>query len=552
MKSCSLPRIQYVTVVGGAQWGKTEILNNLLGQRIHLNPGPIMVVQPTERAAEKWSKTRLMPMVRDTPALSGLIGDKSRDGSNTLLEKSFPGGVLICVGANAPAGLASQPIRDLLMDEIDRIPQDETVGQEGDFEDLAEARTSDFRGRRLIYKCSTPTIMGRSRIENSWKESDQREWHFACPHCGHEQTCDFRQVQFEERAEPVYACRGCGCEITEGDFRRAIMAGKWIAKRPHILDHAGFRVHGLMVRPMAVLVAQFKKAKAKGPGSLQVFINTQLGEWWDPREGDSVLVEGLMARREEWVQGQVPEAVLALVASVDIQDDRLELLIQGIGLGEETWRVCYRQIFGNLATSDPWDTLEELLRQDWGGLRVKACAMDIGGHFTKQAYKFARRAWMKGLVFPVKGATKPQQKLARRSSAKAKLWLVDTVSAKDSILGRLKIEKPGPGYCHFPADLDATYFEMLLSERASRKSGRRAYEKVTADARNEALDLEVYAMAAVEILNPNLEALAKGRETKAAAAAQVVAASSVPSEEPPKPARQRASRGPGRGRMSGW
>ena len=92
MTVCSLPRIQYVTVVGGAQWGKTEILNNILGQRIQLNPGPIMVVQPTERAAEKWSKTRFMPMIRDCPSLAPLIGDKSRDGSNTLLEKTFPGG----------------------------------------------------------------------------------------------------------------------------------------------------------------------------------------------------------------------------------------------------------------------------------------------------------------------------------------------------------------------------------------------------------------------------------------------------------------------------
>jgi len=535
MDASSNPRIQYVTVVGGAQWGKTQILNNIIMYVIIANPGPIMVVCPTERAAEKWSKTRFMPMVRDCPELAALIGEKTRDSSNTILEKQFPGGLLVGVGANAPAGLASQPIKVLLEDEIDRIEASVTVGNEGDFEDLAEARTSDFRGRRLIYKCSTPTILGRSRIENSWKESDQRRWWITCPHCGHRQLPDFRQVVWAEKPEPVYACNGGGCEIIEADFRRAILAGEWIASRPHVTDHAGFWVHGLMVRPMHVLVSGFKKAKAKGPGALQVFINTQLGEWWDPRDGDALQVEGLMARREAYPMGTMPEGPVLLVAAVDIQDDRLELQVLGIGPGEETWVIDYVQLHGNLATRDPWDRLEEQLRIERGGLRIRAAALDIGGHFTRQAYQFAKRPAMKGIVFPIKGATKPQQKLTRRSSAKARLWLIDTVAAKDQIYGRLKIETPGPGFMHFPQDLDGNYFEMLLAERPVRRAGRRAYEKVTADARNEALDLMVYSLAALEIYGPkDLEALATKRKPTQVAV--------VPKEAEPAPAVEPAPR----------
>lgn len=550
MDACSTPRIQWVTVVGGAQWGKTQILNNILGQRIHLNPGPLMVVNPTERAAEKWSKTRFSPMVRDCPELAALVGDKSRDASNTMLEKQFPRGILVAVGANAPAGLASQPIRDLLMDEVDRIESDATVGQEGDFEDLAEARTSDYRGRRLIYKCSTPTVLGRSRIENSWKESDQRRWFIRCPHCGHQQTTDFRQVVFEGREEPVYACSGGGCEITEADFRRAVLAGEWIATRPHITDHAGFWVHGLMVRPMHVLVKGFLKAKAKGPGSLQVFINTQLGEWWDSREGDALQVEGLLARRDSYPMGTLPDGPVVLVASVDVQDDRLELQVLGVGPGEETWLLDYRQIPGNLATKDPWDRLEEQILKDWDGVRIKACACDIGGHFTRQVYAFAKRPKLKGLVYPVKGASKPQRKLTHRTSSRARLWLVDTVAAKDTILERLKITTHGPGYMHFPQDLDGNYFEQLLAERPVRKAGRRGYEKVAKDARNEALDLTVYALAALEIYGPNLESLAmKGLRKRQ----QNIEVPAVPSEpEKQRPPRRRASVAVNGNRIKGW
>ncbi len=448
------------------------------------------------------------------------------------------------VGANAPAGLASQPIRDLLMDEVDRIPLDETVGDEGDFEDLAEARTSDFEGRRLVYKCSTPTILGHSRIQNSWNESDQQDWNIRCPHCGFIQSLDWKNVVFRDDQgvyhDPFYACHGGGCQITEPQLRKAVLnaeheGGGFKPARPDILDHAGFRVTGLMVRPMATLVKKFRASLRKGPGSMQVFKNTQLGEWWDPREGDSLQAEGLQKRAQDssYVQGQVPDGVGLLVASVDVQDDRLELLVLGAGVGEETWRVTREVIPGNLATPEPWNQLEALLLQPWGrvsggSLRIRLTTVDSGGHFTKEVYKFCRRPALRGKVLPVKGNTRPQLKLAIRSGSKARLWLVDTVQAKDQGLSRLKIERPGYGYCHFPSDLEGDYFEQLLAER--RKPGKRLYEKVTADARNEALDLEVYALAALFILAPrNLDALV---EKAAASSGDPTPPNAEPTTEP--------------------
>jgi hypothetical protein len=71
----------------------TELVNNAVGYYIDQDPAPIMVVVPTERDAEAWSKDRFSPMARDTPCLAGRISDpKSRDGSNKNLHKRFPGG----------------------------------------------------------------------------------------------------------------------------------------------------------------------------------------------------------------------------------------------------------------------------------------------------------------------------------------------------------------------------------------------------------------------------------------------------------------------------
>ncbi len=148
-----------------AQVGYTECLLNVLGYYISQDPSPILLVNPTLEMSEVFSKTRLAPMLRDSPCLQGLVADpRSRDSGNTLLSKNFPGGVLALAGANSPAGLASRPIRIVLCDEVDRFPA--SAGPEGDPVNLAIKRSATFQNRKIIIG-STPTIKGLSRIEQA-------------------------------------------------------------------------------------------------------------------------------------------------------------------------------------------------------------------------------------------------------------------------------------------------------------------------------------------------------------------------------------------------
>jgi phage terminase large subunit GpA-like protein len=143
MDAISDAGIETVVIMSSSQIGKTEVVNNCIGYHVDHDPAPIMVVMPTERDAETWSKDRFTPMVRDTPCLAGKIADpRSRDGTNKILHKRFPGGHLTIVGANAPSGLASRPIRLLLCDEVDRYPF--SAGAEGDPVNLARKRTVTF------------------------------------------------------------------------------------------------------------------------------------------------------------------------------------------------------------------------------------------------------------------------------------------------------------------------------------------------------------------------------------------------------------------------
>lgn len=90
MDAASDKKVEKVIIMTSAQVGKTEILNNIIGYHIDYDPAPIMLVVPTVELAKSWSKKRLTPMIRDTPALnSKIIDSKSRDSDNTILEKGF-------------------------------------------------------------------------------------------------------------------------------------------------------------------------------------------------------------------------------------------------------------------------------------------------------------------------------------------------------------------------------------------------------------------------------------------------------------------------------
>jgi len=516
---------EFVSVVGPAQWGKTAIGLNIVGRIIHIDPAAIMVVHPTISAGQKWSKTRFSPMVRDCPVLTALVSaDKSRSKSATILEKTFRGGLLINVGANAPAGLASQPVKYLIFEELDRVPIDVSAGKEGDYEALAIARTTDafFIRTRKIYRSSSPTILGASRIERAWNESDQRHWHFTCPHCGHEQRLHWENVVFDDShpEDAFYGCSGAGCVVTDPELRRAVRRGRWIATRPWIHNHAGFWISGLMVREMSYVAAEFIEARKGGIRKIQTWKNTCLGELFNTREGEEAKTEGLLkrARASNYVSGQVPAGVGILTAGIDVQTSnpqRLEIVVRGTGLMGEQWVVKHEVIIGNLALPEPWNRLEEFLLQGWaradgGTMRIKAVGVDTGGHFRREVLQFRKRIRMQSLVLPVKGASKFQRKMTLKAKTKYPLWLIDTVQAKDAIYGNLMVEAVGPRHQHFPSDLDQNFFDQLLSERPIHKAGRRGYETYPKDARNEVLDCHVYADAALEISGPwNLEALVK-------------------------------------------
>ena len=195
MDAFSDPRVQRVVCMMASQCGKTEIINNICGFFIVHDPSPMLVLQPTLELARAWSQDRLAPLINSTPAMREQIGDpKAKDGDNTITQKAFRNGARLSIaGSNSPAGLASRPIRIVLMDEIDRMPM--SAGAEGDPVTLATRRTANFFNRKICL-VSTPTVQGESRIEAAFEEADQRHYLVSCPGCGIGQTLEWGRVRW--------------------------------------------------------------------------------------------------------------------------------------------------------------------------------------------------------------------------------------------------------------------------------------------------------------------------------------------------------------------
>ena len=101
------PKVKHIVVVASSQVGKSETINNMIGYIIDQDPGSILFIQPTTIDAKEYSKLRIAPMIRDTKCLKAKVADpKSRDSANTLLQKSYPGGILTMCGSTQAHALA--------------------------------------------------------------------------------------------------------------------------------------------------------------------------------------------------------------------------------------------------------------------------------------------------------------------------------------------------------------------------------------------------------------------------------------------------------------
>jgi len=520
MDAVTDPDIHTIVVKKSSQVGWTEILNNIIGYFIDQDPCPMMIIQPTEQMAEAWSKDRLAPMIRDTACLKDKVGDaKSRDSGNTILHKTFPGGHLTAIGANAPTNLASRPIRIVLADEVDRYPA--SAGEEGDPILLAKKRTKTFRINWKLLMGGTPTVEDASRTDDEWKKSDQRRYFVPCPECSEYDYLRWSQIQWQDgqAQNAYYVCAHCGSVIPESHKHWMIQNGEWRATAPYN-GVVGFHIWEAYSpwSSWGEIACEFLKVK-NNPETLKAFINTTLGEVWGGA-GETVDDEALFGRREEY-PAQVPMGALLLTAAVDVQANRLELEVKGWGIGEESWGIEYRILYGDPKEDSVWKALDDVLNQEFeheSGLKMKIWVTFVdSGYQADRVYAYCKPRQSRR-IFAIKGDDGPRpilgpamKKRTGKNQRPVDLFIIGIDQGKTDIYARLKKEEPGPGYYHFPVAYSREFFKGLTAEKMLIKYHkgfpRQEWTKKEGAA-NEPLDINVYNYAALKLINPVWDALA--------------------------------------------
>ncbi|MDL2280335.1 phage terminase large subunit family protein [Selenomonadales bacterium OttesenSCG-928-I06] len=535
MDSFTQSGVNKIVVMSASQIGKSDIMNNAIGRFSHLDPCPMMMVQPTIATAEDYSKSRISPMIRDSKVLSNIFSDpKSRNSSSTILSKMFPGGRLIITGSNSPSELASRPIRILLCDEVDRF--EASAGTEGSPIALAEKRLTTF-WNKLTALFSTPTIKGFSRIETEYMLGTQEEWQHECPNCKEYHLLNYRdmewdaeEIEMQDQQDELlkiylvkdvkWQCPDCGFSFSEETMKA--QPQKYVSKNPEAIKNQvrSFRVNGFT--PVWIswkdIIKEYLEAQ-HDENDLKVVFNTRFAESYEVK-GAVDSIQPFLEAREEY-DAELQEGVLLLTAVVDTQDNRLEYEICGWGEDEEQWGIEKGIILGVPDQQATWDKLDEVLDKtyrfvDGKGLKVARTFIDSGGHYTEEVYRYCLKNYHKQRI-AIKGSSNFSapliEKYSKPQNYNIPLVLIGVSQGKQYIFERLLKEDKGDRVhkLHFPLNEDKgynkAYFKGLVSERLVKKKvkGRitLVWENVSTDGRNEPLDLKVYGLACLKSLNPN-------------------------------------------------
>jgi len=498
-----------IVFVKPTQIGGTEALQNMIGYIVMQDPAPTMIVYPTETLAKSVSENRLQPMLKATPEIA-----RKFDENSSLLELQFEGMYLTLAGSNSPSGLASKPIRFLMMDEVDKYPG--ASSKEADPIKLATERTKTFHNKK-IYITSTPTL----KTGHIWKEKEgadiEKHFFVPCPHCGEYIEFRFQNIKFPDdegmsyadRAEfATYVCQECGCIITDNDKHNMLKAGEWRTVRHNTkyVRSVAFWINTLyspFVR-WSDIAKEFLSTK-DDPEDFQNFVNSWLAEPWEDTKLKTN-AELVMERQTDVPAYVVPSWAKLLTAGVDVQENSLYWSIRAWGNYLTSQNVAH----GQALSFEEIDRVmnAQYMTEEGDPVVVNLCLVDSGDQ-TDMVYDFC--AYHTDYTLPVKGSSHAQlshYKLSKINKAESKAYgmnlvLVDGDKYKDMIAGRMR-RPNGRGSWMVYAGCDMEYATQVTAEHkvnVKTPSGTKQVWKLKhSHADNHYLDTEVYALAAADIL----------------------------------------------------
>jgi len=475
------PGLVALNICKATQIGFSEAMRCVLGYWADYEPDPVGITLPDEKKGKDIVSRRILPLFRETPVLRRLMTSRSADAQRGQI-RLRNGFLLSLMWSGSPSSMASDPMRRVLNDEVDKFVP--FAGREGDPVGLTEMRLRSYGGRKLQINVSSPT----DRFGKIWRlfeGSDYLFFYFVpCPRCGTYQRLLFPQLKWRKPADLAdkkelarrirggelpawYECAACGGPIPEEQKPALVNAGRWSSGQYQDWAEDGVFVNveavrsfppetrvGMQISALYCLWEQWgnlaaKFIEAEGDQEASYLFRTgQLGEPFEAQVNRMYSDRfSQMCQAEEAEEGIVPDWAAVLLATVDTQQDHFYAVVRAWGGQMRSQRIWH----GKLRSFE--DLEAAVLKKVWAcadrrrpPLRVELVLIDTGGtraeddadSRTMQVYAWAslrtlRVRAIKGSSRKLEGRLYRESKVFDYSRGKRKarkgnltLWLIDS------------------------------------------------------------------------------------------------------------------------------
>lgn len=375
-----------VVFVGPSQCGKTDMCLNFLTYKTKSDPSDMMIVQTTQTTARDFSISRVDRLHRHSPLIgSELLPQKDADN---VFDKRYRSGMLLRMSWPSANELSGRPVPIVWETDYDRMPMD--VDGEGTPYVLGQARTTSFGRNGKVIVESSPgfPIMKTDWIPKTPHEAppcdgilqiynmgDRRRWYWRCVKCKNSFEPHRRYLAWDASNDFVEAgetarivCPFCGQFYREKETKEA--PGKhgmnqlfkdggqamWVRDgqrwTPEGIEGKSYRsqvgsfwLFGVAAafanwssQIQALLAAEQEYEETNSENTLKTVLNTKFGEAYMPKAQQKLRAAEEIRGRAKEALGQrvVPNGVRFLVATIDVQSNRFEVQVHGVGV-EDIW-----------------------------------------------------------------------------------------------------------------------------------------------------------------------------------------------------------------------
>lgn len=287
-------RTSLISIIAAIQSGKTTVIELGACWAIHNAPAPMLWLDQTDPDAKDQCVNRLQPLFEHCPPVRAVLPHKAKRKNDGW---TFYNGMPLWVkGGHNKTNLQRRSIRWLLVDESWRLPPGHMAE--------AEARVTAFGwlGKRVF---SSQFGELNDDTHQKFNETDQREWHVKCLHCGELQPYKWDFIRYDKEAKnddgswnyeeirrsTRYECRKCHHRYEDTDQNRRMLSddrrgAQFIPMNPSAAPgKVGFHWNGLVSTSWGGLVEMFLRAKEEARKgdfeNLKVFYQKRLAIAFD-------------------------------------------------------------------------------------------------------------------------------------------------------------------------------------------------------------------------------------------------------------------------------